>query len=350
MRVFEAKDRFINANNNLTPQQKTEIIAFLKSHPANEKFIDWNKKEAISYSYNELRNLLKIGSSFDRLDLSDINKDEFIQLKSSTGYYYIPLSYESCKILQGLKKHTPWCIGNPYNYDEWMIHTAQSETFLIIYINNTQYCVQHKKGKTLAIWDAQDNEYDFSKKDFFNLTLDDFVKNYTNYGGGQFGEDVDEPDYEKAYNDYLSFDQKCIEYFLSNYDEINEKTVVSTIGNKIFEEIKQNVNKDKLKIGKRHARYDFGNILVEDSLKSYLCTIVDEDESVINKLSDDDRDFSLELYIDVVEGFIRMQLYIDNRGADLKYSYLLDDQRNSNVKDAANDFIQIVNQLELHSY
>lgn len=347
MKLFEAKDRFINANSSLTSQQKAEIIAFLKSHPSNEKFIDWNKKEVTSYSYNELRKLLKIGSAFDRLDLSNINKDEFIELKSSTGYYYIPLSYESCIILQGLKKHTPWCIGNPYNSDEWMIHTAQAETFLIVYINNTQYCIQHKNNRTLAIWDAQDNEYDFSKKDFFNLTLDDFIKNYTNHGDGQFGKDVDTPNYEKAYKDYLNFDQKCIDYFLNNYDEINNKTIVSTIGNKIFKSISHNVNSTKLQIGKRAARYDFSNILVEDSLKSYLYTIIDEDESLITKLSDNDHDFSLEIYIDIVEEFIRLQLYIDNRAADLKYSYLLNEQ---NIEDAIKDFTQIVSQLELHSY
>lgn len=48
-KLLESKDRFIDRNTNLTPDQKNEIKKFFAKHPNYENKIDWNKSQSLTY-------------------------------------------------------------------------------------------------------------------------------------------------------------------------------------------------------------------------------------------------------------------------------------------------------------
>jgi len=174
--LTEAKDKFIDKNRNLTPEQKEELKTFFRNNSRAEKEVEdkykWSKSKNLTYddfvivmnNHPSGRKMLAKTSKrvHCQTNLRGLTPNEdYVHLKIKSRDYcaYIPLSYETAKMFNKDKVigtvQGDWCIGHSSTSQYWNQHCKRrGEVPIYIVGNNSKWVVMiQKNNSSIDIWD-----------------------------------------------------------------------------------------------------------------------------------------------------------------------------------------------------
>ena len=99
--VEESKDRFILKNNNLTPEEKDELINHLRKYKYKESMINWNNFD--EYDWNDVNDVIRHQSNTQKRKIVTSGQDYIpVNVKSNDNMFlgaYIPQTFKGMKVL-----------------------------------------------------------------------------------------------------------------------------------------------------------------------------------------------------------------------------------------------------------
>jgi hypothetical protein len=174
----ENKDRFIATNDNLTQEEKSEIMNFFRSHPNYEKYIDWQKSKSLGVGdFQQVIEKAKNSKSARETEskngsLGAIFRGEDVEIlkESDNEIFATPLSWHGAKFMDSFNcygKGAKWCIGDSNNQKFWKDYVDGRYDCFIFYYNKSagsKWMIQYQETGKYMLWDATDdammNDYD----------------------------------------------------------------------------------------------------------------------------------------------------------------------------------------------
>jgi hypothetical protein len=175
--LTEKKDHIINKIPSLTPEQKTQIIAYFIAHPTEENKINWNNWQRLTYAdFQPIITVISKTAKKKAVRTTGIKgleegTDYFICYNKGGIIGYIPHDYEASKLIAS--RHVgevegKWCTAYQKDSQYWNQYVGSEENILVYFVNYGRTYAFNKAAlriinrKRYEIWDEADDKLTLS--------------------------------------------------------------------------------------------------------------------------------------------------------------------------------------------
>jgi hypothetical protein len=176
-------------NTNLKPEEKEEVIEFIKKYGDSAfKEFEWNKPKELTY--NQFKK--EIDTWLQNRSLKNNNNPKIFENKElfyflhedDEAWYYLPLSHKACLAANNYRKNAdqsdnpdkPWCIGWDGTDELWDFYTDKGLAFVLQIKKDPQdkkdikymYQIDLINGGVLTCWNQNNKEEHLNKSEYID--------------------------------------------------------------------------------------------------------------------------------------------------------------------------------------